>query len=252
MKKLLRLILVLVLVVVAVKFCSDRFGSIVSLPGSSDRESTEDSGGWLRPKEKTKTEEKTLDNPISSDEIKELERELGIGTDKNSQTTTPKIPSTTSTTSTTTSTSASNPLIFKGILMTGSISAFGNELVKAGFKKASDGTYTGAFAGYNGCRVTPSGSNPVQQVRVDFPVITDWDALERSYDSLQASLTQKYGMEPKTSTNSNLAVYDLPNGTITLDADVSDRSSWHVILTYSNAASITTTPSTGRNPIDDL
>ena len=53
MKKLLRLILVLVLVVVAVKFCSDRFGSIVSLPGSSDRESTEDSGGWLRPKEKT-------------------------------------------------------------------------------------------------------------------------------------------------------------------------------------------------------
>ena len=136
--------------------------------------------------------------------------------------------------------------------MTGSISAFGNELVKAGFKKASDGTYTGAFAGYNGCRVTPSGSNPIQQVRVDFPVITDWDALERSYDSLQASLTQKYGMEPKTSTNSNLAVYDLPNGTITLDADVSDRSSWHVILTYSNAASITTTPSTGRNPIDDL
>ena len=119
-------------------------------------------------------------------------------------------------------------------------------------QKASDGTYTGAFAGYNGCRVTPSGSNPVQQVRVDFPVITDWDALERSYDSLQASLTQKYGMEPKTSTNSNLAVYDLPNGTITLDADVTDRSSWHVILTYSNAASITTTPSTGRNPIDDL
>ncbi|MBP5398359.1 MAG: hypothetical protein J6Y32_07045 [Bacteroidales bacterium] len=244
MKKILRLILVLVLVVLAVKFCSDRFGSVISLPGSSDKESSGESGGWLRPKEKA--DEKTLDNTISSEDVRELERELGIGTDNN-QTTTPKLP-----TSTTSSTSSSTPLSFKGIPMTGSLSAFGTELVKAGFKKASDGTYTGQFAGYNGCRVTPSGSNPVQQVRVDFPVITDWDTLEKSYDSLQASLTQKYGIEPKTATNSNVAVYNLPNGTITLDADVSDRSSWHVILTYSNGSSITTTTSSGRNPIDDL
>ena len=136
--------------------------------------------------------------------------------------------------------------------MTGSLSAFGTELVKAGFKSAGNGTYTGDFAGYSGCKITPSGSNPVQEVRVDFPVISDWDTLEKAYDSLQASLTQKYGLEPKTSTSNNLAVYDLPNGTISLDADVKDRASWHVILTYSNPSSISISTPSGRNPIDDL
>ena len=63
--------------------------------------------------------------------------------------------------------------------MTGSLSAFGSELVKAGFKNAGNGTYTGNFAGYEGCKVTPSG-NPVQEVRIDFPVISDWDALEKA------------------------------------------------------------------------
>ena len=136
--------------------------------------------------------------------------------------------------------------------MSGSLSAFKSELVKAGFSNAGDGTYTGTFAGYNGCKVTPSGSNPVQEVRVDFPVISDWDALEKAYDSLQASLTRKYGIEPKTAANSNVAVYSLPNGTITLDADVKDRSSWHVILKYANALSTATAGTLQRNPIDDL
>ena len=86
---------------------------------------------------------------------------------------------------------------------------------------------------------------------MDFPVIQDWDTLEKAYDSLQASLTQKYGIEPKTSTDNNLAIYNLPNGTITLDADVKDRSSWHVILNYSNSTS-SILNTTGRNPIDDL
>ena len=87
---------------------------------------------------------------------------------------------------------------------------------------------------------------------MDFPVISDWDALEKAYDSLQASLTEKYGVEPKTRTNSNVAVYNLPNGTITLDADVSNRSSWHVILTYTNDMPTTSTGTLGNNPIDDL
>ena len=250
MKKLIRIVLVLAVVFLAVKFCSDKFGGLITLPGSSDGETADDTGGWFRQKEKT--EEKTDNKTASSDEIKELERELGIGVDKD-QTTTSKLP-TNKTTTTTTTTSSSTPLSFKGIPMTGSLSSFCTELVRAGFKNNGDGTYTGDFAGYSGCTVTPYGSNPVQEVRVDFPVITDWDKLEKAYDSLQASLTQKYGKEPKTATNSNLAVYDLPNGTISLDADVKDRSSWHVILTYTNAASssLNKTTTSGRNPIDDL
>ena len=136
--------------------------------------------------------------------------------------------------------------------MTGTLTNFGNELVKAGFRSSGNGTYTGDFAGYGGCKVTPSGSNPVREVRVDFPVISDWDSLEKAYDSLQASLTRKYGIQPQTAPNSNVAVYNLPNGTITLDADVKDSTTWHVILKYTNALTASSTGTLSRDPIDDL
>jgi hypothetical protein len=243
MKKLIRLVLTLLVILLAVKLCSDRFGSVISLPGGLGKENTEDSGGWFKPK--GQTDETTTGGDASDDiSVKDLERELGIGKNRGSAksgNSTPVTPS------------ASSVLSFRGIPMTGSLSAFGSELVKAGFRNAGGGAYTGDFAGYSGCKITPSGSNPVQEVRVDFPVISDWDALEDAYDSLKASLTQKYGVEPKTSTDNNLAVYTLPNGTITLDADVKDRSTWHVILTYSNVYSgILTNSTSGRNPIDDL
>ena len=242
MKKLIKPILTILVILLLVKLCTDKLGSIVSLPGGLGKENTEESGGgWFHPKGQT-------DEPIISGDdadgmsVKDLERELGIGKNKG-----------TSTSGTTVTTpSATTPLSFKGIPMSGSLSAFGTELVKAGFRSAGNGTYTGDFAGYGGCKVTPSGSNPVQEVRVDFPVISDWDALEKAYDSLQASLTQKYGIEPQTSAGSNVATYNLPNGTITLDADVQDRSTWHVILKYKNALSTATTGTLGRNPIDDL
>jgi len=240
-KGILRLIVTIVLVLLVVKLCSDKLGNVISLPGGLGKENTEDSGGWFKPKEKTN--EPNVDEDIFKD-VKDLERELGIGTNKG-QTTTTATPSSTTT-------SATSPLSFKGIPMTGSLSSFGTELVKAGFRNAGNGTYTGDFAGYSGCKVTPSGSNPVQEVRVDFPVISDWKALEKAYDSLQASLTQKYGIEPKTSAGSNVATYNLPNGTITLDADVQDPSTYHVILKYKNAVSTATTGTLGRNPIDDL
>ena len=245
MKKLIKLVLAVVLILLAVKLCSDNLGSVISLPGGLGKESSgESGGGWFHPKEQT-------DEPVISGEdaddisVKDLEKELGIGKNKGKSTTT-------SGKTATTTASASSTLSFKGIPMSGTLSAFGTELVKAGFKNAGNGSYTGDFAGYSGCKVTPSGSSPVQEVRVDFPVISDWDALEKAYDALKASLTQKYGIEPRTSTDNNLAIYDLPGGTITLDADVKDRSTWHVILKYANALSTATTGTLGRNPIDDL
>ena len=246
MKKLIRLVLTILVILLLVKLCSDKIGTI-SLPGGLGGENTEDSGGgWFRPKGQT-------DEPIISGDdadgmsVKDLERELGIGKNKGTSTS-----GTTTGTTTVTTPSATSSLSFKGIPMSGSLSTFGTELVKAGFRNAGNGTYTGDFAGYSGCKVTPSGSNPVQEVRVDFPVISDWKALEKAYDSLQASLTQKYGIEPKTSAGSNVATYNLPNGTITLDADVQDPSTYHVILKYKNAVSTATTGTLGRNPIDDL
>ena len=246
LSKLIKPILAILVVVLLVRWCTSSLGSVITLPGGMGGSDSDGSGGWFSPKENTGGT--TSGNDVTLD-IKDLERELGIGTEKN-QSPTINIPSSTpSTTSTTTSTA---PLSFKGIPMTGSLSAFGQELAKAGFRSAGNGTFTGEFAGYSGCKITPSGSNPVQEVRVDFPVISDWNALEKAYDDLQASLTQKYGMEPKTSTGSNLAVYDLPNGTISLDADVKNQSTWHVILTYANNPSVTLNTNAGRNPIDDL
>ncbi len=244
-KGIIKLIVAVVAVFLVVRLCSSNFGSVIPLPGGSDKGGSEGSGGWFSPKGQSG---ESATNGDVLDDIKELERELGVGKEKGKGTTI-NIPSSTPSSTTT---SASAPLSFKGIPMTGSLSAFGSELVKAGFRSAGNGTYTGDFAGYSGCRITPSGSNPVQSVRVDFLVISDWDTLEKAYDSLQASLTQKYSKEPTTSPNSNLTVYDLPNGTISLDADVKDRSSWHVILTYSNALSTTLNIPSGNNPIDDL
>ena len=247
LKKLLRLVITVAVIFLAVRWCSSQFGSVITLPGgsggtigSSEKTGSEGSGGWFSPK---KQPSGTTSN--QDPDIEDLERELGIGKYQgqkpSTQTQTTQTPSTT--------TSASAPLTFKGIPLTGSLSAFGSELVKAGFRNAGNGTYTGDFAGYSGCKVTPTG-NPVQEVRVDFPVISDWDALEKAYDNLQADLTRKYGIEPTV--NRNLAVYKLPNGTISLDADVSNQSSWHVILKYANAATTSSTGTLGRNPIDDL
>jgi hypothetical protein len=236
MKKIIKYALALVVILLVVRLCTRSMGSIIPLPGGMGTESSNESGGWFSPKGQD-----SGGGAVDDIDIEDLERELRGGAN-GGQMTTPTIPSTTP--------SASSPLTFKGIPITGTLSAFGAELVKAGFRNAGNGTYVGDFAGYSGCKVTPVGSNPVQEVRVDFPVISDWNALEKSYDTLQASLTQKYGMEPMV--NGNVATYDLPGGTITLDADVSNRSTWHVILTYANAPSITMTPSSGRNPIDDL
>ena len=247
MKKLLRLVITVAVIFLAVRWCSKQFGSVITLPGgsggtigSSEKTGSEGSGGWFSPK---KQPSGTTSN--QDPDIEDLERELGIGKYQGQK------PSTQTTQTPSTTTSSSAPLSFKGIPLTGSSSAFGSALVNAGFKNAGNGTYTGDFAGYNGCKVTPTG-NPVQEVRVDFPVISDWNTLEKAYDNLQADLTRKYGIEPKTSPNSNVAVYDLPNGTITLDADVSNQSSWHVILKYANGLTTTSTGTLGRNPIDDL
>ena len=248
MKKtgLLKLIVAVVVVFFLVRLCSQNFGSVIQLPGgmggsNSGGKTSDESGGWFSPKNQPGSTTTTTDPDIA-----DLERELGVGSNRGTTTTTTTTPSNTGTT-----TSSSTPLSFKGIPMTGSSSAFGNELVKAGFKNNGNGTYTGSFAGYNGCKITPVG-NPVQEVRVDFPVISDWDALENAYDNLQADLTKKYGKEPRTSTNNNLAVYDLDNGLISLDADVKDKSTWHVILKYTNPLTTTSTGTLGRNPIDDL
>ena len=103
-KGIIKLILALVIVFLLVRLCTSSFGSVITLPGGMGGSESDGSGGWFSPKEKTN--ESSTVNDVTLD-IKDLERELGIGTEKN-QSPTINIPSSTSTTST--STSSSTPL----------------------------------------------------------------------------------------------------------------------------------------------
>ena len=78
MKKLIRLILTVVVVLLVVKLCTDKVGGVISLPGGLGGSNSEESGGWFGPKEKT---EGTVSDKDVPKDIKDLERELGIGTD---------------------------------------------------------------------------------------------------------------------------------------------------------------------------
>ena len=160
LKKLLKLVITVAVIFLAVRWCSNQFGSVIPLPGGSGNSggtvgsgkgSSEESGGWFSPK---KQNDKPIVNEDLIEDVEDLERELGIGKYKGQkQSTQPKTSQTPSTTTT-----ASAPLTFKGIPLTGSLSAFGSALVKAGFRNAGNGTYTGDFAGYSGCKVTPTGT----------------------------------------------------------------------------------------------
>lgn len=244
-KSLLRLIIIAVAAFFLVKLCTSNLGSVINLPGGTGDSGSNDSGGWFSPKNDGGSSTNDPQDKTVEDIAREIEKELGIGKGKGTTTTQPQ-------TQAGTTTSVGTSLSFKGIPISGTLSEFGSKLVKAGFKSSGNGTYTGDFAGYSGCKITPIG-NPVYEVRVDFPVISDWNSLEKSYDSLQASLTQKYGMEPVLTEGTNVATYNVPDGTITLDADVKEQSSWHVILKYTNPLTTgSSTGSLGRNPIDDL
>ena len=86
----------IVAIVVLVRYCGDKFGNVISLPGGlggATENTTEDTGGWFRPKNNT-TKDNTIDDNNTPKDIKDLERQLGIGNDDSPSTTT-TIPSTT-------------------------------------------------------------------------------------------------------------------------------------------------------------
>ena len=74
MKKLIRLLVAIVAIVVLVRYCGDKFGNVISLPGGlggATENTTEDSGGWFRPKNNT-TKDNTIDDNNTPKDIKDL------------------------------------------------------------------------------------------------------------------------------------------------------------------------------------
>jgi len=256
MKKLFSLIITVLAIYLLLKMCAGGLGNItlptgegggtkIELPGSgntnrggttSDNSST--SGGsledWIR-KHTGGSSTSSSSSTQSSSDIKEiseeLERELGIGNKKSSNTNTSNRNNRNNNT-TNTQTSSNTTLTFKGIPMGTSKSDFINKLVNQGFMRQNNNTLTGTFAGFDNCTLTLNG-DPVQGVRVDFPVTNSWDKLESDYDTFQAALTQKYG-DPFV--NRNQATFNTSGGNILLDADVT-QGNYHVILNYGNTSS---------------
>ena len=87
MKRIVKLLAALVVLYLLLRLCTSQMGSVITLPGGMGGSSSEDSGGWFSPKDNGG--DKTLKD-ISA----ELEKELGIGKDKEA-TTTENVPSTT-------------------------------------------------------------------------------------------------------------------------------------------------------------
>ena len=125
------------------------------------------------------------------------------------------------------STFAQQHLSFKGVPINGTLKAYTEAMVKAGFhyEGTQDGIslLTGDFAGYKNCVVgvsTLKNLDVVSHIAVLFPNKDTWTAVLGDYEHLKAMLTEKYGtpsdsQEKFTDNNGNdngLIMYALKDG----------------------------------------
>ncbi len=116
---------------------------------------------------------------------------------------------------------AQQHLSFKGVPIDGTLQAYTNAMVKAGFhyEITQDGTalLTGDFAGYKGCTVgvsTLKNLDVVSRIAVLFPNKDTWSAVLTDYENLKAMLTEKYGTPSDSQEKFTGYVGDNHNGLI--------------------------------------
>lgn len=95
---------------------------------------------------------------------------------------------------------AQQHLSFKGVPIDGTLKAYTDAMVKAGFhyEGTQDGVsiLTGDFAGYKNCIVgvsTLKNCDVVNRIAVLFPDRNTWSSLLGDYEHLKEMLTEKYG-----------------------------------------------------------
>ncbi len=96
---------------------------------------------------------------------------------------------------------AQQHLAFKGVPIDGTLQAYTNAMVKAGFhyEGTQDGIaiLSGDFAGYKNCLVgvsTLKNCDVVSHIAVLFPAKETWSSLRGDYENLKTMLTEKYGI----------------------------------------------------------
>ena len=116
---------------------------------------------------------------------------------------------------------AQQHLSFKGVPIDGTLKAYTDAMVKAGFhyEDTQDGIalLTGDFAGYKNCVVgvsTLENLDVVSHIAVLFPEKETWTAVLNDYETLKAMLTQKYGKPSDSQEKFTGYVGDNSNGFI--------------------------------------
>ena len=96
--------------------------------------------------------------------------------------------------------SAQQHLTFKGVPIDGTLKAYTEAMVKAGFthELTQDGcaVLSGDFAGFKGCFIgvtTLKNCDVVSRIAVLFPERKTWASILDDYEHLKAMLTEKYG-----------------------------------------------------------
>ncbi len=118
---------------------------------------------------------------------------------------------------------AQQHLSFKGVPIDGTLKAYTDAMVKAGFhyEGTQDGIslLTGDFAGYKNCIVgvsTLKNCDVVNRIAVLFPDRDTWSSLLGDYEHLKEMLTEKYGTPTDSKEKFTGYVGDDENGLIML------------------------------------
>ena len=118
---------------------------------------------------------------------------------------------------------AQQHLSFKGVPIDGTLKAYTDAMVKAGFhyEGTQDGIslLTGDFAGYKNCIVgvsTLKNCDVVNRIAVLFPDRDTWSSLLGDYEHLKEMLTEKYGTPTDSKEKFTRYVGDDENGLIML------------------------------------
>lgn len=112
-------------------------------------------------------------------------------------------------------------LSFKGVPIDGTLKAYTDAMIKAGFHY--EGTYDGVaalsgdFAGHKGCTIgvyTLKNLDVVSFITVLFPDQETWTSLKSEYETLKSMLTEKYGEPEESKERFTTYVGDYNNGLV--------------------------------------
>lgn len=124
-------------------------------------------------------------------------------------------------------------LSFKGVPIDGTLKAYTDAMIKAGFHY--EGTYDGVaalsgdFAGHKGCTIgvyTLKNLDVVSFISVLFPDQETWTSLKSEYETLKSMLTEKYGEPEESKERFTTYVGDYTNGLV-MHALKEEKYEWY-------------------------